>query len=927
MNSVHGMHRLIFINSGTYASSVFPVDMPLSICGRNNSGKSTAVNALQFLFLADMRDMEFGKHDHLTTRKFYFPGPGSYVLGEVHLQHGTFVIGAGGTGAAAQHHLQHFVYEGEFKAEDFRFTTESGENRVLQLKEFLQSLKRRGVAYCRLHPHELRNALLGVPGDCPFDLTMVPLRGHQERYQNAWVTIFKNLIHMRNVNSQDLKHLLLHIFDIRLVASDIDFAQEYQRVNRDVDRLSAEIETLEKLRPHVEDLVSHHEDRQVWRGKLKASYFEIHDRLAKWRDFHDHDRSRLTARLASIDPEMAECRRQHEIAAAAMRETSQEFGILSQWLTDMRQREAEFELVADLDSVDRELAMLETERDEVVKAIGAGERAVPARLVEDIRRIEARVVRIDAALAHWDENVWGVLNNHFKAEELVQLFALLNHEILHLPLNRDGGVKVLDEKALVAAIRDLLDCIENGVYHDEGVSVALGSLTSQSPQTMQNRDFLETERKNLFGRLGGLEKDLTAAKEIQKLTRRGDELAALVVEKRKFRERFSEYLFEREKMPVRLPRHSELEEETEALADRLRQLRSRERDLEKERQQAVSGRNALDRRRQKFEALQERVEPLPESEPEGTKFDEPFPDDLEEFMEDYVLDLQDKGRADEVIQNRLDAVEMAGGGTYLRNSEKDSVTALQEAMLSLPQRTELLDKAKRTAVAELGNTLKGLRDNYRRLESEIDAFNAAINRRTVSNLTRIELRLDRNERVMGAIEELVKAGDLKLFADESKASEAAAFLFEWVGNQGRKLNLTHLFELSFAVFTHDGRETVYRNLDRIESHGTTITIKALVNMHLMSHLLEEGRVGNVHMPYYIDEAASIDQKNQEILIDQGRALGFMPVLASVKPQPTATYCVKVDDTDGDGHLVIDETSWIVLERKLGEKNAEPPTSN
>ena len=48
----------------------------------------------------------------------------------------------------------------------------------------------------------------------------------------------------------------------------------------------------------------------------------------------------------------------------------------------------------------------------------------------------------------------------------------------------------------------------------------------------------------------------------------------------------------------------------------------------------------------------------------------------------------------------------------------------------------------------------------------------------------------------------------------------------------------------------------------------SIEVKALVNMHLMSHLIEESRLGKVHMPYYIDEAASIDWRNQQILIEQ-----------------------------------------------------------
>ncbi len=168
---------------------------------------------------------------------------------------------------------------------------------------------------------------------------------------------------------------------------------------------------------------------------------------------------------------------------------------------------------------------------------------------------------------------------------------------------------------------------------------------------------------------------------------------------------------------------------------------------------------------------------------------------------------------------------------------------------------------------------------------------------------------------MTAIEELVNSGDYHLFADEKKASDAADTLYEWVKSHGRNLSLTHVFELCFVVFSQEGREVIYRNLDRIESHGTTITIKALINMHMMGHLLDENRGRQMRFPYYLDEAATIDPQNQDTLIEQGLNMGFVPILASVKPQVAATYCVKID-TPTDGHgIVINERDWVELEKK------------
>ncbi|OPZ25611.1 MAG: hypothetical protein BWZ02_02382 [Lentisphaerae bacterium ADurb.BinA184] len=508
-----------------------------------------------------------------------------------------------------------------------------------------------------------------------------------------------------------------------------------------------------------------------------------------------------------------------------------------------------------------------------------------------------------------------MLSKHFKPKELRELFALLNADILHLPIGTPKGIVVDDEAAAVAAIRQLLGAIEKGVFAGPGVRIALGGLSSFDDKALRDRTFIEREREAVEKQARQLKADLEAAKGLEKLAARKQQLDKALAEKRAFRDRFERHLADRAKLSAMLTHEADQLEAQRELEAEMLGLTEQERGLDREITELRARLAGRERERQNVLRLQDDIRPPPADEPAGLPFPGPFPSELERLLEEYLYDLRDKRQIDEDIGRELEFIELAGAGAHLCETEDASIESLVESLASIPQREELYEKAKRTAIARLGSSLKGLRDNYHRLDAEVTRFNHAINQRTVSNLTMIELRLERNARVMDAIEELVKADELKLFADERRASDAARLLHDWVASDSRKLNLTHLFELCFVAFSHDGKQIVYRNLDRIESHGTTVTIKALVNMHLMGQLIEESRLGEVRIPYYLDEAASIDPRNQEILIEQGLAMGFVPVLASVKPQATATYCVRVANESGLGRLVITENDWVQLEKK------------
>ena len=92
----YGFNRLILLNSAGYARAELPLDDTVSLLAENNTGKTSLINALQFLLIINRKSMNFGAHELDKSRRFYFPDNSSYIMLEALLPTGTVVMGCVG---------------------------------------------------------------------------------------------------------------------------------------------------------------------------------------------------------------------------------------------------------------------------------------------------------------------------------------------------------------------------------------------------------------------------------------------------------------------------------------------------------------------------------------------------------------------------------------------------------------------------------------------------------------------------------------------------------------------------------------------------------------------------------------------------------------------------------------------------------------
>lgn len=912
-NQIYGIRRLILINSGKYSFGVFPLDHPLSISGENNTGKSTAINALQFLFLEDMNYMDFYPHDSVSSRKFYFPEASSYILAEAALPTGTFLIGACGKGAVQGHTYQYFVARGGFNPDLFR----TEDNKTRPLNELIKEVTSEGGEAYKYQPRELRHALTGKPVDKPFDITMIPLCSHDMRCYRTWMTIFKNLLQMKNVKSQKLKELLVNVFDSVLISGGVNFVEEYNRIQERFNRDRQRITTLETIREPGLKLLDCHDELLDLNGRLLAHYQHLRGRLETFFEEHRFFMEDSEKRLGQIEQEFQRLKERRHAMMLELEPVNYRCRDIETWLNALNKNKETFSLVNSVEELETAIGTLRKQYEELLLLIARIDRTSIEEIEQEIEDCTTECVGLQRKIEWADRNIFGVLSKTFSINEIADMFKLIDFNILNLPLGEEG-VLFEDQAAFIERMKALNTCIMDDVFDDGSIRVNLASLPESKlyKHGLNTRDELAAELTKKECELERLESQLEAANKREELEKRKLDQEKALLEARKQKDAYLAFTANLEKESEFTEQFKTLMQDKEQLITNIENLSEQHKSLNEEQETLRNQRASRELTCSKVRTKQRELIPIP-PDAEHTPFTKGFAEN-----ENVVADIEDynrhfvhrEGLTSDVGMFRR-TIEACGGGEYILGNTPDGLKKLRDDIESIEERKALLEKTRITAITKLGSSLKSLRDNYQRLVHATRKFNRNINKRTVSNLTRVEIQINRRDKIMDAIESLVDMEELVLFEDKTQASESAIVLYECLKGNREQLTLIDLFDLSFAVFSEDGSRTVYNDLANIESNGTSVTIKALVNMHLMHHLFEPAAIGRHFIPYYLDEAADVDPANQDNLIEQGLSLGFIPVFASVNSQRTATYCIRLNPTTQNGKMYIDEQDWVQLEKR------------
>jgi hypothetical protein len=494
--------------------------------------------------------------------------------------------------------------------------------------------------------------------------------------------------------------------------------------------------------------------------------------------------------------------------------------------------------------------------------------------------------------------------------DIDHFFRLINPEILGL-IHGAEGLDIKNEQKLIDFFARFTGRIRSGVYEDDLIRVVLNALSTPDLAVYRDVTTLDQriiEQEEALGRerrvLEAAENSEPLKQEKERLQQDWQKISTLLT-------RYQDY-------QDRLPGIRQLMKDVDDLEKLKNQLDKKLEELSGQRLTMTEEKRGLEDQSRELESrlekIQRRLQKLAGPDPSWQS--EPFTQ--ESYDLDTLLELYDRkyGEHAEVagrFANEFRRIEQLTYGKYVGEDEAATLANLQAEIEALGEREKAVQELWKSLAAGLQSAFKGLSRDLDTLRSRIDELNRRLGRISISNLARLRLILREHAEWTRRIKTVVEVETMPLFFDSSAVSEAQNQLGELL-KQHRRVELSDLFDLHFEVTSIDGQTRRYPHLDSIESNGTTITIKVLINLLLLKGLLGDKEVS---IPFYLDEASSLDRENLAAIVQEARKMGFVAVLASPEAMEAADalYFLR----ENNGRIMLDpKTSLLRIERRAGD---------
>lgn len=859
-----GPQKIILINAGKYDFAEIDLASTLQIVGPNNTGKTTLINTLQFLYINDQREMDFGSYTKEQTRDFYFRNQYSYILFECQSVQGLCVFGWRGASKASGHDPERFWYQGPYKADDFF----DDKNQVREPRDVSARLA--------MHQYEKistqqqhRELLLNPAGGNRSGLGIISLRD-PDKYPHFRETL-KNLLSLSTLTQDQMRDRLLMLADISPEAVAIDARLLF---GEDYDRIRTRRDSLKRFKEHasqVQTLVNRYNEREAIRGGLIARWTRLRAQRQEFDALHEQA-------LEAIREDLQTAQDKTKILAAELQDRrreesdlNQQKGVISGRLLDLDHRGRAFQdFVEELERTALQTAERETHR--LRRALDEAASENREKALQKIAVYSGQVQEKERFLANYGRSVVIALRKRFKDDELDTLFSILSFNLLELPVGKDG-VQVLDEEALISALRSILSRIQAGHYKDERVSIPLGR-RDRSVASIADLDQVKGRLEEDQATLERWRKILQSIEEREKLERELKEMTARMEEQRKRLVLWEDYQLVKAKEPQL---YSALEEITRGLSEVASQIRDLESRLQQTGEALRRSEGMKVAEENRYNAVMGRFTEctFPTFDAKAA-VDVDVPDDFDASIAMY-LKLQDKQvRLDAEVSDVLRRVEGQLGDEFLGADDAETLRGLQAELEALPDREEALQRDWNAHMHGLKGTFDDVLKELGEVRTAADGLNRQFAKVQVSNLRSMGVDIKEHSDVVTWIRRLAEMEQPSLF-DIDTHLEPTLNNFRRTLERNPLIRYADLFTLQFRIVTDDDTSRTYHDFRQIESHGTTITIKVLFNLLVLKSLL---RKDDCVVPFFLDEIQALDPANRHAILATARQLGFVAITAA-----------------------------------------------
>ena len=905
----YGFQRLALLNSGGYQRAEMPLDAAVSLIAPNNTGKTSLINALQFLLIIDKRSMDFGAHDAETSRRFYFPDTSAYILLEISLpSSGTVVVGCVGKGVS--HEYEYFAYQGELDLNDFR--TDTGQTvRQPQLVSHLASKQKRVFTYRQddfthsLYGQRTRRSA-GEPDIRIFQLKQAALIKPFQR-------VMGQTLKLETLSASKIKEHLLNIFSHELHDADIDFKANWDKAFADVEADRSQYSAAFRQKDKISRLEQVYARRQELRGKILYLRPIVERQLEEWQIHYLQNKEALAARLVDITTAEAAIKPQEHANIKRQGVLEHQRQALDEQDTQCQLLNNKLALYSHRGILEQHHATATQALENAIIRIGQVSERTTESLNRELKQIQTQQQQCQRELANLGDNLYLHLKKDLPPDQLDLLNRWVNQQTMTLPAPDFD----LDSTSLSHWLTSALSQDHESLQLP-GLTIRLHNLSPQYQQ--RDHTEIQAELADIASKIRGLHQQLDTSADLELAKRQKKSLETDLSLIQKELEEFDAWQALLGEQEHRQAQRHTIEQELATIKTALDSALDTGRRLYQQRLEIHQLQAALEEQNKKIG--DRRVERRDHSDafsnldalplrPWVSTMIPPL-NDLEKTLQGYLADCKELPRLNSDCAALLNDIRKEGlNKFYLMDSEETEAEAIISFAHHLPQEQEAIERKARSAVVEVTVSLRALQGNLNTFKSLIHDFNRLIGKRKLSDLAVFKINAVDDPMLVGAMEQLITTaetvdsqGTYALFdqasvLDDNTINLAKERLIK-AGEQYGGLRVEHFFELEFEVGKKGHKPESFKEMDKAASNGTVLMAKLITGLAML-HLMQDPR-HRVRTICYLDEALALDPANQRSLIDTADGFGFSLILASPAPLITARYCVPITTINGQNQI-------------------------
>lgn len=934
--SVHyGVTRLVLINSGKYSYADLDLTAPVHLAAPNNRGKSTLVNALQFLYVDELRAMRFGSRSHDDTRRHYFGEDPSYIVFECMTPLGPKCLLVAGQGPLNNCQFIRFVYDGKFNLDDFR----NAADELHSLEEMRAKLAGRSLA--ELKPGNLWEVLgdarvSSAARDSLPRMNILPIRTRDE--YRSFREAFIRLLALTNVSARELRELLItcHARDItcRKIDVAIEHREEFERAERAERAMQfskAVVVYVDEGRMRRDAMAVHSQQLRLEVGPVALELASAHGQIGYVETDAIEQGEAIQGEEAAIDSRVAELNQQlgaigrdivHQQAALdRLNELHERWSLCTAEMLDMMRANSEA-LHARINRLKEDIEQ-------------AGRLDVSA-LRRRVHAIQEDLNANQRTLANWDTRTVNKLREmSLSGDDVQQLFRVLNPRLADLSIGVD--VRIIDADQLQFELRSLRDHIDGDKYAGSSIEIDLSHINRETINIGATREQLQHD---IAAKTAGLtraqeqlrvaEDQVRAQQELQRANEERSELDGRLGEYDRYVKMWSERAGVSDELQRLNAERDGILAEIAAQTEAKEKCGQRRKDLTAVSTLCRDTLSRLDSSVDLYNQLQDEADldvPLVIRTDVNVACEDvlhwdnvrPRVDKLMirlEEMQASVRDVAQGHRRLMTLQKQItEESRQHQGQTVYFSEPEDDWNHLFELVDSLVEQENAVEQAWSSLFTRLGAKLDGIKQSVAEIRQAVRAINRGLADYRVSNLRSVQLEVVLQTETYSLIETLTSEGGI--FQDHEKIDRAKDQMRRWI-RDGKVIQLDDLFAVHIKVHDLDrDRPTEAKTLDEIGSTGTGMTAKAMVFIQLVRAVVSESRY---RLHFYLDETGQLDENNLAATTRMAVDCGVIPITADpdvrIEPLAHPTVTVYSLGQNREGKFYIDRRRTCQGRRKL-----------